>query len=176
MVRVKTLDKNYLATHPEGDEKADISLSASVPERMGLPLNPDGSRPQITINVIGATYLSVLQVLAALHDDPEPLLEGLVEELLTEAEVASFDSLEQAGPLINERFAEITVPFKTLTVSLNVGDEEVKVAITSPNATVGVQALRHLSSPSMVQSTAIAMSPELDDEDGYDSNEVLVMG
>lgn len=57
-VPVKTLDKNYLATHPEGEEKADITLSASVPRSMDLPLNPDRTRPHNIIGVTGNTYLT----------------------------------------------------------------------------------------------------------------------
>lgn len=177
MVRVKTLDKTYLATHPEGDEKADITLSAAVPEKIGLDLNPDGSRPRITINVTGETYMSVLEVLTVLHDDPEPLLGGLFVELLTEAEMAAFESLEAAAPLFNEKFTEVAVPFKTFTVLLEAGEEEVSIAITAPNAKTGVQALHYLTSPKMLTNTAIAMCPELDDDEyGYSGNEVLVMG
>ena len=176
MIRVKTLDKNYLATHPEGEEKADITLSAAVPEKMGLALNPDGSRPQITIKVIGETYMSVLALLDSLHDDSNPLLAGLMCELLTEEEMEAYDSLEQAGPLLKERFAEVAVPFRTFTLPLEADDEEATIAITAPSAKVGAEAFHHLTSPQFLQSTAINLCPELDDEDGYDSNEVLVMG
>lgn len=182
MKRVKTLDRNYLATHPSGDEKADIELSAAVPEKMGLDLNPDGSRPQITIKVTGETYMSVLSVLDSLHDDPNPLLAGLMNELLTEEEMEGFDSLEQAGPLLKERFAEVTVPFKTFTVELEADGDDFTIAVTAPSAKVGAEAFHYLTSPRLLQNTAIAICPEIDDEgyyddeDDYSGNEVLVIG
>ena len=175
MRQVKTLDRNYLATHPAGDEKADIELSAAVPENMGLDLNPDGSRPQITIKVTGETYLGVLTLLDSLHDDSNPLLMGLMNDLLTEEELEAFDSLEQAGPLLKERFAEVTVPFKTFAVELDADGEDYTIAITAPTAKVGAEAFHYLTSPRLLQNTAIAMCPEIDDEDGFGNNEVLVM-
>lgn len=176
MTCVKTLDRNYLATHPEGDEKAEITLSASVPQNMGLELNPDGTRPQISIKVTGETYLSILGVLDALHDDANPLLLGLMNDLLTEEELDAFDSLEQAGPLLKERFATVVVPFRTFTVELETGEGDVTLAIAAPSAKVGAEALHYLTSPSMLTNTAIAMSPEISDEDDeFGDDSVLVM-
>jgi hypothetical protein len=177
MTHVKTLDREYLATHPEGDEKAEITLSASVPQTMGLELNPDGTRPQISIKVTGETYLGILGVLDSLHDDVNPLLMGLMSDLLTEEEFDAFDSLEQAGPLLKERFAEVVVPFRTFTVQLETDEGNIDFAITAPNAKIGAEALHHLTSPSMLTNTAIAMSPETDDEDDdFGDNSVLVVG
>lgn len=173
---VKTLDRAYLATHPAGDEKAEITLSASVPTNMGLELNPDGSRPQISIKVTGATYLGILGTLDSLHDDANPLLMGLMSDLLTEEEFDRFDSLEEAGPLLKERFADVVVPFRTFTVELGTDEGDVTLAITAPTAKVGAEAFHHLTSPSMLTNTAIALSPETDDEDDdFGDNSVLVM-
>lgn len=173
---MKTLDRNYLATHPEGDEKAEFSLSASVPRSMELPLNPDGTRPQITIDIKADTYLSALTALTTIHEDNNALIMGLVMEALTEDEILSFDSLEEAGPLIKERFAEVTVPFKTWAITLTLDDDDIELAITAPSVQVGLQALHYLTKPNTLTNTAIAMCPEVsDDEYGYSGDEVLVM-
>lgn len=175
---MKTLDKNYLATHPSGDEKADITLSASVPVRLQLAANADGTRPQVSIRVTSDTYMNVLATLDGLHDDAEPLLAALMLELLTEEELGRFATLAEAGPLIKERFAEVVVPFRTFNVSMDLDGEPVDFAITAPSAEIGAQALHHLTKPNMLTNTAIAMCPETDDEDDdeYGSNEVLVIG
>lgn len=176
MGAMRTFDRQYLATHPEGEEKASFTMSAKVPDNIDVPTNPDGTRPQITITATGNTYLDVLGALTTLHEDPEPVLEGLMVGLLTEDESDSFATLEEAAPLINERFAEVIVPFRTHTLGFEVSDgSDIELKITAPSATVGTQALHFLTRPHVLMQMAIGFCPETDDEDEYSGNEVLVV-
>lgn len=174
---MRTLNSAFLAANPTGDEKAIFTMSAKVPDKVNVPVNPDGTRPRITITATGNTYLEVLGALTTLHEDPEPVLEGLMACLMTEDELDAFATLEAAAPLIKERFAEVTVPFTTHTLGFEVSDgSDIELAITAPSATVGTQALHFLTKPHVLMQMAIGFCPETDDdEDDYSDNEVLVI-
>ena len=182
---MRTLDRNYLAAHPAGDEKAVISLSVPVPDAVDVPANPDGTRPRITLKVTGDTYGLVLAALEHLHDDEgsAELFVTLLGEVITEEEMEAFGSLEEAAPLLRERAYAISAPFRTFEWNAALAIEaagqqtesSIEFELITPSLGVGVPAITAMSKPQTLTNVAISFSPVLDDEDDYDSNEVLVV-
>jgi hypothetical protein len=180
------LDRKYLAANPEGDEKAVISLSVPVPTAVEVPDNPDGTRPRITLKATGDTYGLVLAALEHLHDDDgEELFEALIYDVVTEEEIAAFNSMEEAAPLLNERVHAVSSPFQTF--AWNAGmilegasgaqtETSVDFELITPSLGVGIPAITAMTKPQTLTNVAITFSPVIDDEDDeYASNEVLVV-
>lgn len=186
MGAMRTLDRKYLAAHPEGEEKAVISLSVPVPTSVDVPANPDGTRPRITLKVTGDTYGLVLAALEHLHDDDEgaELFVALVGQVVTDEEMEAFGSLEEAAPLLRERAHAISAPFRTFewraALVIETGGREtespVEFELITPSLGVGIPAITAMTKPQMLTNVAISFSPVLDDDDEeYASNEVLVV-
>lgn len=184
MVRMRTLDRTYLATHPAGDETATFSISMPVPASVDVPDNPDGTRPKITLKATSDTYSNLLGILSYVHD--EDVAENavlLVVHNVDEKELAPYETIEDAAPFIREAVAEIVSPFRTFTLELGLqaGDDEETFAsgvleLTAPSMISAAQALKAMTKPRVLTELAISFCPETDDEDDYaDSNEVLVV-
>jgi hypothetical protein len=58
MGSMRTLDRDYLATHPKGDEKATLTLHLPIPASIDVPDNADGTRPAVTLKATGGPYSS----------------------------------------------------------------------------------------------------------------------
>jgi hypothetical protein len=186
MGSMRTLDRNYLAANPAGDEKAVISLSIPVPGAVDVPANPDGTRPRVTLKATGDTYGLVLAALEHLHeDDGDELLVALVDELVTDEDMEAFASLEEAAPLLNERVHALSAPFRTFewTAALLIeaagqqAESSIEFELITPSLGVGVPAVTAMTKPQTLTNVAISFSPVIDDEydDDYTGNEVLVV-
>lgn len=183
---MRTLDRDYLATHPEGDEKAKAEFSAAISKNHGLPLNPDGTRQRVLLSVEADTYLDMLTVLTELHEDNwNSTIEPMMMQACSAEEIAT---LMAGGPeahiVLEERFATPTSPFQTFEWEVTMTESEddrviressVKISLTAPSVAIGQEGGVFLSSPKMLQTAAIGFCPEIDDEDYDDSNEVLVI-
>lgn len=183
---MKTLDRNYLSTHPEGDEKAKLSFRGTVPSSVPVPLNPDGTQASATLEVTAENYMDAFQALHALHEDEaEQFLWELFEQVTTDEEAASISSPEEAAALLKNRTNEVVVPFRTLTVEMTIEatdsfgtktSSDVVFELTAPSIAVGVALAMNVSSPRMLTQVMVGFSPETDDdEDGFSGNEVLVV-
>lgn len=184
---MRTLDANYLATHPEGDEKAVFTLTTNVPGRLDLKPNPDGTAPSISVKVVADTFLAALTILTQMHDDQDDMLLAWISEHLTPEQIKALDEmpdddapapafLKEAANDVHEEFLTFEV---TAGATFEVNGEDVpmeaEITITAPSIASGMGAFRHLTTPKMLTSAAIGFSPETgDDEDWGDSNEVLV--
>jgi hypothetical protein len=190
---MRTLDRNHLATHPAGDEKAVVSLSAASRDENLAP-NPDGTRPQVTLRATGETYLDVLTVLAHLHEDGgESMLQLLLSDTVAQSRTFMARIRGRSASMIREAAEEVVTPFRTFEAKavFEVADEdgsatrqEVLLELTAPSIKIGVGAVLHMTTPEKLMSAAIAMSPLIDDDydDGYYDdeeeecdNEVLVV-
>ncbi|MCC3299408.1 hypothetical protein [Arthrobacter caoxuetaonis] len=184
---MRTLDREYLATHPEGDEKANFKLTVNVPSSLDVKDNPDGTRPSITVDVTAETYLVAISLLSEMHGKADELMIGWLGEQLTEEEHKILEQLTEESepvPFLKEAVEKIHEPFLTFTTGVEAvlivdGKEvtkDVDVTITAPSVSSGVSAFEHLTSPRMLMSVAVSFSPEEeDDEFGYGSaNEILV--
>lgn len=175
MGAMKTLDRAYLATHPAGDEKAEITLSHPVPARIEVPTNPDGTRPQVSLRVSADSYLQVLTVLTALHEGGgEELLATLLDEVVTEEELDRFGTLDDLGPFLRERVQQVVTPFRTFSVTAEMPDGVATIAITSPTLELAAEASVEMTGPRVLTNITISLSPVIDDEDCSD-DEVLVV-
>ena len=182
MFRMRTLDRNYLAAHPAGDEPAVFTVSLTLPGSVDVPNNPDGTRPQVSLKATSDTYGNLLGLLSYIHDEEVPdnvmaiLLENVDEEKLE-----AFDSIEAAAPFMRETAAEIVTPFRTFTLSLALEADEVTLVsgvleLTAPDMVSAAKALKSMTRSHVLSDLAISFSPETDDDDEYaDSNEVLVI-
>lgn len=182
---MRTLDKQYLATHPEGDDKAEFTLAATTPEGM-LPLNPDGTRQQVTVNVVADTYFAALAALPNLREDPARIMGAWLGEILPPKEMKKAARLAKlgieskaaktAGEAIHEEYLTFTTGVRfELTVNGKTTEQEVELTIKAPSVLLGVKGFLSLTTPSSLQNAAIAFCPEIPDEDGdYSGNEVLV--
>lgn len=185
MALVKTLDREYLSTHPEGDEKAKLTFSGTVPSSIPVPLNPDGTRASVTLQVIGDNYMDLIQALNALHEDEaEQFLWELFEQAITEEEAAAVSSPEEAAALLKAATHEIVVPFRTFTVEMAIERtdsfgattvSDVAFELTTPNVNVGVALAMHVSETSKLSQLMISLSPETDMDDEEPGDEVLVV-
>lgn len=176
METVKTLDRNYLATHPAGEERAELTLSHPVPGRIDVPENPDGTRPKVSLSVTGDTYRQVLATLTALHEDGgEELLGLLLEDVVTDEELDRFESMDDAAPLLRERVQQVVVPFRTFKAAAQLPAGIVQIAITAPSLQVAVEASVGMTSPRTLTNLAIGLCPTVEDEDDWAENEVLVV-
>jgi hypothetical protein len=182
---VKTLDREYLSTHPEGDEKAKLSFSGTVPLSIPVPANPDGTRASATLQVTAENYMDAFQALNALHEDEaEQFLWELFEQVITEEEAASISSPEEGAALLKNRTHEIVVPFRTFTMEMSIettdsfGTKEtsdVVFELTTPSLSVGVALAINMSSPRMLSQLMVELSPQTDDDEDETGNEVLVV-
>lgn len=191
MTGMRTLDMPYLNTHPEGDEKAVFTVSATISERHNVPLNPDGSRPAVSLSVTSPTYGTALSVLQGLNGQADEVAFSWLYEVLTDEEAEAFDALpEESDPpsFVREAFARQGEEFLTFstevesTVSATYEDgtqelestETTAITITAPSIAVGMEAFDTLTGSRSLQSLAISFSPEELDGEYGDSNEVLV--
>ncbi len=186
--RMRTLNKNYLATHPLGDEKATITLHVPVPENRGLPLNADGTRPQITLVGEGDTYGILLRVLSEVRDsEGEMLLEAYMDLILSRSEFEDVESLDDAAPRLKEIFTEVHEDFPTTTVTFEMTVEQesgavethpVTIAIKSPSMELGVSAAVAMTKPRILTQVAIELCPradvDWDDSEDPDSHVMVV--
>lgn len=181
---MRTLDRNYLATHPTGDEPAVFTVSLDLPESVNVPNNPDGTRPQVTLKATSDTYGNLLGVLGYVHDeDMADNVFALVLENVDEEKLEAFDSMEAAAPFLRETASEVVSPFRTFKLPLALeaeGEEAVTVSavleLTAPDMISAAKALKSMTRPRILSELAISFSPETEDYDDYaGSNEVLVV-
>lgn len=183
---MRTLDRKYLATHPEGDEKAVLTFTGEVPSSIAVPANPDGTRPSVTFNVTGENYMDLIQALDALHkDEAEQFLWELIEQVVTEEEAASVGSAEEAAALMKARTREVVAPFRTLTVEMSIksttsfgitSSSDVVFELTTPSINAGIALAMDVSQTAKLGNLMVSLSPETDDEDDEEGrNEVLVV-
>lgn len=182
---MRTLDKQYLATHPAGDEKAEFTLAATTPEGM-LPLNPDGTRPQITVKVVAGTYSAALGTLSHLHDNCNQIIGAWAQTLLTPKQIAKAQRLASRGEkpdfaqeAVDRIHPEFIVFETTAVATVEAGaktfEQEVELTITAPSASSGVKAFHFLTSPENLNALAVNFSPVLNDgEYGLEEDAVLV--
>lgn len=185
---MKTLDRHFLSSHPQDDEKADISLSVPVPGTLYVPNNPDGTRPKITLQASGDTYLDILVVLSNIHDDESgAVLEALLADALTDEEMERYETLEAAAPLVKERSQEIVTPFRTFEFGFNLTpnnptdpDRGVDLKLTTPSIVAGMRAINSLTKSAALTNLAVSLCPTVSDDDDYwdeeEREEVLVIG
>lgn len=187
---MQTLDQQYLETHPLGDEKADFTLTVKIPASAGVPLNRDGSTPQVTIRVTADTYMTALIMLGNLHDDYEDLVGTWVAQQLSRAQYRKAIKLADRGekPAFVQAAADkIHKKFLTFETSITMSTTEeggvegkhvLGLTITAPSVSIGMKGFVSCTRPRSLQDAAIAFCPELEDEDGEygSSNEVMVIG
>lgn len=180
MVEVKTLDREYLATHPKGNEKASVTFAGDVPAALNIAANPDGTAPRMALTVEASTYLHIVQALDALRrDKAEQFQWELLEQVTTEEDVTVINSAEDATALLRGRANEVVVPFRTLKVEMAIEEtgafgqtsSDVVFTLVAPNLTAGIALALNSADPSMLAQTMIALSPE----NGEDGDEVLVV-
>lgn len=188
MGSMRTLDRDYLASHPAGDELAEFNVSIPVPASFDVPDNPDGTRPQISMKATSDTYGNLLGILSYVHDEEvaENIL-ALVLANVDEAKLEAFASIEEAAPFIRESAAEVVSPFRTFSLSLALeadGEDSPEVTavleLTAPSMTSAAKALQAMTKPRVLTELAISFSPETDDDEydeysGDSRNEVLVV-
>jgi hypothetical protein len=188
MVNMKTLDHDYLASHPAGDQLAEFNVSIPLPESVDVPNNPDGTRPKVSMKATSDTYGNLLGALSYIHDeDVSANILALVLANVDEEKFEAFENAEDAIPFMREAAAEIVTPFRTFSVefTLEADGEETPVSValelTAPNMVTAAQALTTMTKPRVLTELAISISPETEDDDEYDEyagdsrNEVLVV-
>jgi hypothetical protein len=182
---MRTLDRNYLATHPKGDEKATLTLELSIPASIDIPNNPDGTRPAVTLKATGGTYLQLAQALSGINEDEgTDLLNELVLQVLREDDIDEMTDMadEAAARIINACFHEVVVPFRTFTVGMTMestgsfGETEVDFVfeITAPSLAIAHPALVSMTRPGNLSQILVGWCPETEDDEEY-GNEVLVV-
>lgn len=179
---MRTLNKSWLENNPTGDEKSVITFHASRKDNFGMGLNPDGSRPQISIKSTAETHLQNLAMLQMLSDNEgiEAFSEGLVEGFL-DAAVKNGADPETLDP---QKVLQTPGEFVTAEFTLDMGGDDeqdsedatsVSFEITAPCALYAVQAFRKTVTSRSLQQAAIGMCPEIDDDEYGDANEVLIL-
>lgn len=184
---MRTLDRNYLAAHPAGDEPAKFNVTIDIPASVDVPNNPDGTRARITLDATSDTYANLLGLLSYVHDEEvHDNVMALLLENIDEEKLEAFDSIEEAAPFMREAAAEIVTPFRTFTLSLALKSEvdgevisEVsgELKLTAPSMISAAQALKSMTRPHVLTDIAISFCPETDDDDDEfaSGNEVLVV-
>lgn len=194
---MRTLDYPYLTANPEGDERAVFSVSAVIGENANVPLNPDGTRPNVTLSVESDTFALGLAAMEHLNEHPEEFTYAWLSEVLSEEQMDELEALpEDAGPpeFLMELMGEVHQEFLTFSTEATMALEPMtdpetgavipglesttKLTLTAPSMRLGLGALEgNLTTAQRRQQLAIAFSPvrEDGDDDGYGSNEVLVI-
>lgn len=184
---MRTFDRQYLATHPLGDEKAEFTLSANVPDSAGVPLNADGSKPQVTLKVTADTYQSALTLLIQLHGDHQELVGTWLSQQLSVRQYRKAVKMADRGEkpaFVQEAADRIHTKFLTFETSAVFKTEEdgvmkehtVDLAITAPSVTVGMKGFVSLTRPHNLNELAITFCPELEGDEYGSANEVMVFG
>lgn len=184
---MRTFDRQYLATHPLGDEKAEFTLSVNVPDSAGVPLNPDGSKPQVTLKVTADTYQSALTLLVQMHEDHQELVGTWLGQQLSVRQYRKAIKMADRGEkpaFVQEAADKIHAKFLTFETSVAFTTEEdgvdtehtVDLAITAPSVTVGMKGFIALTRPHSLNELAITFCPELEGEEYGYANEVMVFG
>ncbi|MCG2623154.1 hypothetical protein LVY72_14745 [Arthrobacter sp. I2-34] len=109
--RLKTLDRQYLATHPAGNEQAEFLMHLPLPDGVDVGNNQDG--PRVTLKATANTYRTMPAVLGELHvQDSGGIAMPMVFNAAGE-EIGILGSLAAAAPLIRQLMHKVTVPFHT---------------------------------------------------------------
>lgn len=160
----------------------NFTLSSDIPEDLYPETNVDGSRPQVTMEVISPTQILALQVLKHLHNDGgEDVLDAIIAQLidaspsfseeleldLEDPEVLAFlerTMTENHSPFIDFPFA--------MDVTSEVDGKEVTsttaIVITAPSGTVAMHSFMGLTSDKMLTRLATSFMPDEEDDEDYD--------
>lgn len=181
MEPMQTLDRNYLASHPEGDEKARITMSVPIGPEFNIPANPDGTPATISIGVTAENYLSALAALGHHHERVDELILVWLCELLTPEQIEAVNQLPDDAedvPYVEEASNRIHHEYLTFATNAEITrpgteeKEEVLIAIKAPSLTTGLMAFTEATTPRALTNLAIGLCPETGEPAG--SSEVLV--
>lgn len=194
---MRTLDYPYLTANPEGDTRAVFSVSAVIGENANVPLNPDGTRPNVTLSVESDTFALGLAAMEHLNDHPEEVAFAWLAEVLSEEQMDELEALPEGASqpeFLVELMGEVHQEFLTFdtevtmvleprtdpetgTVAPSV-ESTTNIKLTAPSIRLGLEALEgNLTTARRRQQLAIAFSPVREDDydDGFGSDEVLVI-
>lgn len=183
---MRTLDRNYLATHPAGDTPAEFNVSIPLRASVDVPDNADGTRPRVSLKATSDTYANLLTVLSYVHDEEvnENAFAILLENI-DEKDLEGFASMEEAAPFLRAAAEVMVTPFRTFTLALTLSSDdapsvEATLELTAPSMVLAAGALKSLTKPNVLSDLAISFSPETDDDEydefsGDSRNEVLVV-
>ena len=186
---MRTLDRNFLMNNPAGDEKAKFQVTALIPEGANVPLNPDGSRPQVTIDVEANTWMNGLTALGSMEGfSSNQEMVTWIEQIATDAEIEKVNSAKndkKASQLLSELARKLLPEYETFALEMNFTGEDgqpftVTIEVKAPSVAIAALALESRAKNQSLMNTAIALSPETDDDEYGDeygnSNEVLMVG
>jgi hypothetical protein len=176
---MRTLDRNYLASNPTGDTKAEFAISLELPASVDVANNPDGTRPHVSLKATSGTYGDLLGSLSFIHDmDLNELATAILLENVADEKLASPETMREAA-------SEVVTPFRTFTLGIELESKEEGVSVdadlelTAPDMVTAARALKAMTRPQVLTELAISFSPETDDEydeyDGDSRHEVLVV-
>lgn len=185
---MRTLDRNFLMNNPAGTEKAKFSVSARIPLGASVPNNPDGTRARVTIDVEADTWMNGLTALGSVGEfGSSPELVAWVEQVASDDEIKKVndaESDEKASALLSEIAARLLPEYESFEVCMGfTGNDdkafEVTLTVKAPSVAIAALALESRAESKSLMNTAIALSPERDNDDygddSCDTNEVLVV-
>lgn len=183
---MRTLDTKWLSTNPT-DEEAEVSLGLSVPEaETAVENNPDGTRPQVSFDFTGDTYMSVLQAMTQLHEDENhaDVSSEIVAEFITRHYTeADFDGQittdeEFVACISSTDYGWEEYELQMTLASASGATSVVMVTIKAPSPVVATKALKSVTRPQSVRRLAIELSPTIENDNDFmdgDEEEVLVV-
>lgn len=163
---MSNIDVQYLASHPADGSPARLTLTEDAPKGS---VADDGQETAVTIDVEAENYLDLLTGLEALNDE-QPRLQ------FTARWVTSLLPPEKLGAARSENDPEdvlttvVTtnhspfISFSTALVFSGTKDLTINLTVTAPSIFIGMQALKHLTTPRLLASTAQSLCPTADAE------------
>lgn len=161
------IDADFLSSHPEGDTLARLTLREDAPRHVLAAV--DGPDKTITIDAAADNYMDLLVALEALNSEQTGIVftAQWVENIVTAAELEAISTGSDAEDVLNHAVTAINNPFITFSAPLTfildeAGDQKVSIhlAVTAPSIYTGMQALRHLTAPRVLEDQARSLSPQ----------------
>lgn len=162
------IDAKYLASHPADGTPARLTLTEEAPRGTCQ----EGTESTIRIEATASNYMDLLVALEALNEDrprlqltsqwvqsmvspeqtPELLIAGETEDLLTKVLITN-----------HSPFLTFSTP-AVFEVSQDGGKQvSISLTVTAPSIFTGMQALKHLTAPRLLESTASGLCPARED-------------
>ena len=159
MTGMDNIDTEYLASHPADGTPARITLTEDAPRGTYT----EGSPSAITVEAEAGNYLDLLVALEALNEQ-QPRLQFTSRWVQALVDPGRLPELRTAGTtedLLTDVVTACHSPFLSFTapVVFSLGEEEdrmisISLTVTAPSVFAGMQALKHLTTPRVLESTA----------------------
>lgn len=168
MRTMDNIDAEYLASHPADGTPARITLTEDAPRGTYA----DGQPSTVIIEATAENYMDLLVALEALNEERPrvQLTAQWVSSMVSPGQMPDLLTAGETEDLLTKVVTTNHSPFLSFSTPavFEVGQESgkqvsINITVTAPSIFTGMQALKHLTTPRLLESTAMGLRPARED-------------